>query len=120
MVVIIKDLTFCYKSKHIENEVLKGINLQISPGEIVILTGPSGSGKTTLLTLIGALRDPQKGQIHVLGYNLSTTSCSSYHLIRQKIGYIFQNHNLIKSLTCIAKCLHAARTFSKYFPKRTR
>jgi putative ABC transport system ATP-binding protein len=49
-----------------QKQVLYDINLEVMPGEIVIMTGPSGSGKTTLLTLIGALRTVQAGSLQVL------------------------------------------------------
>jgi putative ABC transport system ATP-binding protein len=80
-------------------QVLIDINLKIQPGEIVIMTGPSGSGKTTLLTLIGALRTVQKGELTVLGRPLHSVSPTGQVEVRRRIGFIFQGHNLLQSLT---------------------
>jgi putative ABC transport system ATP-binding protein len=65
----------------------------------VIMTGPSGSGKTTLLTLIGALRSTQEGSIKLLGQELRNASANSLVELRRNIGYIFQAHNLLESLS---------------------
>jgi putative ABC transport system ATP-binding protein len=79
--------------------VLDGITLEVSPGEIVIMTGPSGSGKTTLLSLIGALRSTQDGSLRVLGRELKGASRGDLLEVRRRIGYIFQAHNLLDSLS---------------------
>jgi putative ABC transport system ATP-binding protein len=79
--------------------VLHDNNLDLLPGEIIIMTGPSGSGKTTLLTLIGALRSVQEGTIRVLGRELSQLSPNELVEVRRGIGFIFQAHNLFDSLT---------------------
>jgi putative ABC transport system ATP-binding protein len=80
-------------------QVLHAINLELKPGEIVIMTGPSGSGKTTLLTLIGALRSVQEGSLSVLGRELSTLPAHQLVDVRREIGFIFQAHNLFEALT---------------------
>jgi putative ABC transport system ATP-binding protein len=79
--------------------VLHDINLDLMPGEIIIMTGPSGSGKTTLLTLIGALRSVQEGGIRSLGCELDTLRARELVEVRRGIGFIFQAHNLFESLT---------------------
>ncbi|MBC6434475.1 ATP-binding cassette domain-containing protein, partial [Nostoc sp. HG1] len=75
------------------------INLEIYPGEIVIMTGPSGSGKTTLLSLIGGLRSVQEGSLKFLGEELVGVSQNKLVQMRRNIGYIFQAHNLLGFLT---------------------
>ena len=85
----------------LRKRVLEDINLEIRPGEIVILTGPSGSGKTTALTLIGALRSPQEGSVRVLGEELLGAGERGLVSVRRRIGYIFQHHNLLESLTSL-------------------
>jgi len=79
--------------------VLFGINLEICPGEIVIMTGPSGSGKTTLLTLMGGLRSAQEGSLKILGQEMQGADKQQLIQVRQQIGYIFQAHNLLTFLT---------------------
>lgn len=66
--VAIRQLDFAYAEGGQFKQVLFDINLEIWPGEIILLTGPSGCGKTTLLTLIGGLRTVQSGELVVLGY----------------------------------------------------
>jgi putative ABC transport system ATP-binding protein len=85
----------------LKKQVLIDINLEINAGEIVIMTGPSGSGKTTLLTLIGGLRSGQSGSLKILGQEICHASSDMLVKIRRKIGYIFQAHNLHRSLTAV-------------------
>ena len=81
------------------NQVLFDNNIEITPGEIVIMTGPSGSGKTTLLTLIGGLRTLQDGSIRVYGRELKGLGGADLVEARRGVGFIFQRHNLLESLT---------------------
>lgn len=85
----------------LRKQVLFDNRLELSPGEIVIMTGPSGSGKTTLLTLIGALRTVQEGQLQVLGRELAGLAGADLVQMRLAIGFIFQAHNLFPSLTAM-------------------
>lgn len=95
----IQNLNYSFGKGSLQIPVLNDINLEILAGEITILTGPSGSGKTTLLTLIGALRSMQTGSLKVLDRELLGASQSQLVQTRSNIGYIFQAHNLLKSLT---------------------
>lgn len=95
----IKDLNFAFGTGSLQKQILFDINLEIQAGEIVIMTGPSGSGKTTLLTLIGALRASQDGFINVLGNDLKGATEKKLTETRKNIGYIFQAHNLLASIT---------------------
>ena len=97
--VQIRNLNFHYGEGDLFKQVLFDINLDIYPGQIVILTGPSGSGKTTLLTLLGALRTVQDGSLQVLGQELRNLGAKKLVQIRKNIGFIFQAHNLFYSLT---------------------
>jgi putative ABC transport system ATP-binding protein len=94
----IQDLQHSFGKGNLKKPVLMDINLSIDPGEIVILTGPSGSGKTTLLTLIGALRSMQVGSLKILEQELMGASQKQMVQARSQIGFIFQAHNLLKSL----------------------
>ena len=85
----------------LRKQALFDINLDISAGEIVITTGPSGSGKTTILTLVGGLRSVQSGSLKVLEHELCGATREQLVNVRRRIGYIFQAHNLHKSLTAL-------------------
>ncbi|KYC43352.1 ABC transporter [Scytonema hofmannii PCC 7110] len=98
-VISIKKLNHYYGRGSLKRQILFDINLEIFPGEIVIMTGPSGSGKTTLLSLIGGLRSVQEGSLKFLDVELFRASQKKLVNIRRKIGYIFQAHNLLEFLT---------------------
>src|SRR5262249_28093220 len=96
-----EDLNYAFGEGETRKQVLFDNNLEIMPGEIVIMTGPSGSGKTTLLTLIGALRTVQEGRLQVMGRELSHLKDKELVQVRRGIGFIFQAHNLFESLTAL-------------------
>lgn len=98
-VIAIKNLNHFYGKGSLRKQILFDINLDIYPGEIVIMTGPSGSGKTTLLSLIGGLRSVQEGSLKFLGEELIGVSQNKLVQMRRNIGYIFQAHNLLGFLT---------------------
>ncbi|MEM1394194.1 MAG: DevA family ABC transporter ATP-binding protein [Cyanobacteria bacterium P01_H01_bin.150] len=98
-VISVKNLHHYFGNKNLRKQVLFDINLNISAGEIVILTGPSGSGKTTLLTLMGGLRSAQEGSLKILEQEIRGASKQQLTKLRQNIGYIFQAHNLMSFLT---------------------
>jgi putative ABC transport system ATP-binding protein len=100
-VIQIKNLCHYYGTGSLRKQILFDINLTIQPGEIVLMTGPSGSGKTTLLTLMGCLRSVQEGSVKILGQEIHGASKSEMVKIRSYIGYIFQAHNLLGSLTAL-------------------
>ena len=95
----IEALNYAYGEGELRRPVLRDVKLQVGIGEVLLLTGPSGSGKTTLLTLIGALRAMQEGSCQVLGQELFGASERARVSLRQRIGFIFQNHNLLGALT---------------------
>jgi putative ABC transport system ATP-binding protein len=81
--------------------VLRDLNFTVEPGKTTFLMGPSGCGKTTLLTLVGALRSVLEGSLCVLGRNLSGADEATLVAIRRRIGFVFQHHNLHRSLTVL-------------------
>ena len=85
----------------LRRQVLNDIQLRVTEGEIVLLTGPSGSGKTTLLNLIGGLRQGECGSLRVLGRELIGAGDRQLSEARREHGYIFQAHNLHRSLTAL-------------------
>jgi putative ABC transport system ATP-binding protein len=99
VVITVNNLNHYFGKGNLKKQVLFDINLEIGKGEIVLMTGPSGSGKTTLLTLSGGLRSPQEGSLQVLGVEMVGASKKRIIEVRRNIGYIFQAHNLLKSLT---------------------
>jgi putative ABC transport system ATP-binding protein len=92
-------LNYYYGEGAARLHALVDVHLSVRKGEIVILEGPSGSGKTTLLTLIGCLRKVQEGSIQLLGTELYGSSNYKRTIMRRRIGFIFQAHNLHRSLT---------------------
>lgn len=98
-IVSIKYLNHYFGHGALRRQVLFNINLEVKPGEIIILSGPSGSGKTTLLTMIGGLRTVEEGSLKVFDRELRGVSDEQLVEIRRHIGYIFQAHNLLRSLT---------------------
>jgi putative ABC transport system ATP-binding protein len=79
---------------------LRGVDLAVASGELVAVMGPSGSGKSTLLTCAGGLDRPSSGEILVDGNDLATLDAKAVAgLRRRRIGYVFQDFNLIPALT---------------------
>lgn len=98
-VVAIRHVNHAFGKGALQKPVLIDVDLEINPGEIVILTGPSGSGKTTLLTLIGALRSLQTGSLKIFSQELNGAHKQKLRQVRSQIGFIFQDHHLLKCLT---------------------
>jgi len=81
-------------------QALRGVTLEVLPGEIICLMGPSGSGKTTLLNIVGGLEEPSRGHVIVDGENvvaLSEDKLSEMRLTR--MGFVFQSYNLLANFT---------------------
>ncbi|MBE9172475.1 DevA family ABC transporter ATP-binding protein [Cyanobium sp. LEGE 06143] len=97
--VAVEGLSHWYGEGEMRRRVLQEVTLTIAPGEVVLLTGPSGCGKTTLLTLVGALRKVQEGSVRLFGCELQGAGRSIRQQLRQRIGMIFQGHNLLRCLT---------------------
>ena len=98
-VVSIRNLNHFFGEGKLKKQILFDIDLTLNSGEVIILKGPSGSGKTTLLTLMGGLRSPQSGSLEVFGRELVGAKKDRLVKTRKNIGYIFQSHNLLMSLT---------------------
>ena len=83
-------------------EVLRGVDLDISQGEIVSIVGPSGAGKTTLLQIIGTLDTPQQGEVRYDGKNVLTLKDRELARFRNRnIGFVFQFHQLLPEFTML-------------------
>ncbi len=110
-----KNLVKTYnKGKENELEVLHGINLKIKEGEFTTITGPSGSGKSTLLHILGCLDTPTSGKVFFEEKDISELSREQLAQIRrEKIGFVFQQFNLIPALTCLENVEIALRIGGK-------
>lgn len=80
------------------NEVLKGISLNVLPNEVVCMIGPSGSGKSTFLRCLNRLEEPNSGHVYVDGYDIADKH-TNIDLVRQNIGMVFQHFNLFPNMT---------------------
>jgi putative ABC transport system ATP-binding protein len=98
-VVALRNVSHSFTQGTVSRQILFDLNADIWPGELVIVMGPSGSGKTTMLNLIGALRNVMKGSLCVVGSELRDASITTRTQIRRQIGFIFQQHHLLESLT---------------------
>jgi putative ABC transport system ATP-binding protein len=96
----LRGVTRTYSKGSVAVNALRGVDLSIKRGEMVVLEGPSGSGKSTLLQLLGALDTPTSGQITFAGRSLEHESDQVLTDIRSKeIGFVFQQFNLIPTLS---------------------
>lgn len=96
----IKGLTKVYGDGPATVHALRGVDLEIPAGELIVLLGPSGSGKSTLLNIIGGLDKASDGQVHFQDQELTTFSDAELTRYRRNyVGFVFQFYNLMPSLT---------------------
>jgi putative ABC transport system ATP-binding protein len=99
MFLEIKGIKKGYGEGESRTEVLKGIDIEVEKGEMVVLLGPSGSGKSTLLNIIGGIDNADEGYISINGEKTEDMNEKALTLYRRKhLGYIFQMYNLIPNL----------------------
>jgi putative ABC transport system ATP-binding protein len=102
MVVVARALTKAFEAGRHQVWALRGVDLEVQPGEFLALVGPSGSGKTTLLNLVGALDLPTTGELLVLGRRVaSLTKHERAQLRLTSLGFVFQAYNLVPVLTAL-------------------
>ena len=92
--IIVKDLHKSFE----DNQVLKGVNYHIHPGEKIVVVGPSGSGKSTFLRCLNLLERPTSGEIWFDGQNITDPKID-INKVRQHMGMVFQHFNLFNNLT---------------------
>jgi putative ABC transport system ATP-binding protein len=95
-----RNVTKRYRVGEVFVDALRGVDLDLFEGELVVLLGPSGSGKSTLLNILGGLDVPTSGSVHYRDHDLGTADdaeLTSYR--RDHVGFVFQFYNLIPSLT---------------------
>jgi ABC-type lipoprotein export system ATPase subunit len=84
-----------------KTDVLRGLDLEVDPGEIIAIKGRSGSGKTSLLNILGGLDRDFRGSVHVGSNDLGTMGDRALsHFRNEVIGFVFQSFHLIDSMTC--------------------
>jgi putative ABC transport system ATP-binding protein len=96
----VRDLTKIYRMGEVEVPALRGVDMELYEGELVVLLGPSGSGKSTFLNILGGLDAPTAGRVRFHGQDLTAwdeRALTAYR--RENVGFVFQFYNLIPSLT---------------------
>ncbi len=97
-----KGITKVYDMGEVQVHALRGVDMELYPGELVVLLGPSGSGKSTLLNILGGLDTATEGEVSY--YDKKLTMASEQELTdyrRFHVGFVFQFYNLIPSLTAL-------------------
>jgi putative ABC transport system ATP-binding protein len=95
-----RQITKVYHMGEVEVPALKGVDLDLFPGEFIVLLGPSGSGKSTLLNILGGLDHPSAGTVYYRGEQLTEFDDNALTRYRRdNVGFVFQFYNLIPSLT---------------------
>lgn len=95
-----RDLVKDYVTGDTHVRALRGVNLDISPGELTLLIGPSGCGKTTLISILAGTLDPTGGEVSVLGVDLQRLSGRAKANFRARnVGFVFQQFNLLPTLS---------------------
>jgi len=99
-IIIVEDIHKSYLMGKEAVPALRGVSLEIFPGDFICLMGPSGAGKTTLLNILGGLDEAGRGHVIVDGENLVSLSENKLADLRlRKMGFIFQNYNLLANFT---------------------
>lgn len=93
-------------------EILKGINLDVKNGEVLVIIGPSGSGKSTLLRCMKGLEKPDGGTIYIEG-NKMDERAKNYRTLQQEIGMVFQHFNLFPHMTALQNVIEGPITVKK-------
>src|SRR5260370_31836524 len=98
--VYCRSVTKSYGSGEVKVAALRGIDLDVQRGELLMIVGPSGCGKTTLLSVITTILSPDSGQTHVLGRDLQQMDEQERACFRRdSVGFLFQMFNLLPALT---------------------
>jgi putative ABC transport system ATP-binding protein len=97
-----EDVWKVFQHDGIAVEAVRGVTMEILPGEFVVMAGPSGSGKTTLLNVLGGLTRPTRGRVWIDGADLTTMSERELARLRlERVGFVFQAYNLLPVLTAL-------------------
>jgi lipoprotein-releasing system ATP-binding protein len=108
--VLASGLTKAYQDAYRRVEVLRGVDLEVAPGELVAVVGPSGSGKSTLLHLLGGLDTPDAGTVVVAGQDLARMASSGLAQFRNRtVGFVFQFHQLLPDFDALENVMIPGR-----------
>ena len=111
-IIQIRALRKVYRVGKVDVQALRGVDLDVKPGEFLSIVGPSGSGKSTLFHIIGGLTPPTEGKVRVGDEDLSAMSDAERTRMRKRtVGFVFQKFNLLPNLTArdnIAVARHIA------------
>jgi len=103
--IAVRGLDHWFGAGEARKQAIFDVSIEIERGSLTILMGPSGSGKTTVLTLMGCLRDVQGGSVRLLGQELAGAPERVQVMLRRRLGFIFQAHNLHESLSATQNVL---------------
>lgn len=118
-VLRLESVTKMYQMGQEKVYAIDNVSIKIKEGERVSIIGPSGSGKSTLLNLLGLLDRPTKGSIYIDGVNTSQLNDEQLSNFRgKKIGFVFQNFNLIPSLTALENVILPLMFYEVPYPER--
>ncbi len=102
-VVEAKDITKVYQMGEVQVHALRGLSINIAPGEILSIMGPSGSGKSTLMNILGCLDRPTSGEYSLNGESVAALNDDQLAEIRNRgVGFVFQSFNLLPRATALA------------------
>src|SRR6266542_6529494 len=113
----LRGVTKVYQMGEVQVAALRGIDLTLGAGELVVVLGPSGSGKSTLLNILGGLDVPTSGQVLFDGHDLATANddvLTEYR--RAHVGFVFQFYNLVATLTALENVALVTDIAARPFP----
>jgi putative ABC transport system ATP-binding protein len=100
--VRVRGVTKDFGSDGALTRALRGVDLDVAYGELLMLVGPSGCGKTTLVSIVAGTLEPTAGEVVVLGHDLARMSNGqTVRFRRENVGFVFQSYNLLPSLTAV-------------------
>ncbi|MFP3358531.1 ABC transporter ATP-binding protein [Planococcus sp. SIMBA_143] len=121
MIFTTQDIRKTFKTGEVAEEILKGIDLSLTQGEITALVGASGSGKSTLLTIAAGLQPASGGEIHFNGEELTAMNQEQIRQIRaESFGFVFQSAHLVPFLTAEEQLLFMLETAGSPLSKKQR
>ncbi len=99
-----------YRTGQVEQEVVRGVHVEIHAGDLTLLMGPSGSGKTTLLSMLAGLLRPTSGEVELLGTSIHAADERALTKLRRGgVGFVFQQPNLFPALSALENVSHVLK-----------